>query len=42
MNMTYRLRLRDPSRMDELQALLSRTEGLANVAVFKHGDESEV
>jgi hypothetical protein len=42
MDMTYRLRLRDPSRVEELQTLLSRTEGLANVAVFKHGEESEI
>ncbi len=42
MNMTYRLLLRDPSRLDELQTLLSRTEGLANVAVLRHGDEAEI
>jgi hypothetical protein len=41
-DMTYRMLLRDPSRVDELQTLLSRTEGLANVAVFMHEDEAEI
>jgi hypothetical protein len=41
-DMTYRLLMRDPSRVDELQTLLSRTEGMANVAVFMHEDEAEI
>ncbi len=41
-DMTYRMLLRDPSRVDELQTLLARTEGLANVAVFMHEDEAEI
>lgn len=41
-DMTYRMLLRDPARVDELQTLLSQTEGLANVAVFMHEDEAEI
>jgi hypothetical protein len=41
-DMTYRLLLRDPSRVDELQTVLSRTEGMANVSVFMHEDEAEI
>ena len=41
-DMAYRLLMRDPSRIDELQKALSETEGLANVAVFAHDDEAEI
>ena len=42
MDRTYRLLLRDPSRVDELETQLSRTEGLTNVAVFMRKEEAEV
>ncbi len=41
-DMTYRLLLRDPARVDELQAALSTAEGLTNVTVFTHEDEAEI
>ena len=41
-DITYRLSMRDPSRFDELQSTLCRTEGLDNVSVFLHDDESEI
>ncbi|MGA2032611.1 MAG: DUF4956 domain-containing protein [Thermoguttaceae bacterium] len=41
-DMTYRLLLRDPGRVDELQSTLAKTDGLANVAVFMHEDEAEI
>jgi hypothetical protein len=42
MDITYRLLMRDPARMDELQTVLSQTEGLANVAVFNHGEHGDI
>ncbi|MGA2620277.1 MAG: DUF4956 domain-containing protein [Thermoguttaceae bacterium] len=41
-DMAYRVLLRDPGRVDELQAALVQTEGLANVSVFMHADEAEI
>ena len=41
-DMAYRVLLRDPGRVDELQAVLLQTEGLANVSVFMHDDEAEI
>ena len=41
-DMAYRLLLRDPGRINELQAALGQTEGLTNVAVFLHDDEAEI
>ncbi len=41
-DMAYRVLLRDPSRVDELQAALVQAEGLANVSVFMHADEAEI
>jgi Domain of unknown function (DUF4956) len=41
-DVTYRLLLRDPSRVDELQAALAQSEGLANISVFMHEDEAEI
>jgi hypothetical protein len=41
-DITYRLLLRDPARSDELQAALSKTEGLSNISLFMHDDEAEI
>jgi hypothetical protein len=41
-DMAYRVLLRDPSRIDELQVALGQTEGLTNVSVFMHDDEAEI
>jgi hypothetical protein len=41
-DMAYRLLLRDPARIDELQKSLNEAEGLTNVAVFAHDDEAEI
>jgi len=41
-DMAYRLLMRDPARIDELQKALGETEGLVNVAVFAHDDEAEI
>ena len=41
-DMAYRLLLRDPGRINELQLALGQTEGLTNVAVFMHDDEAEI
>ena len=41
-DVTYRILLRDSSRCDELQSLLSKTEGFENVSVFLHEDEAEI
>jgi hypothetical protein len=41
-DMAYRVLLRDPGRVDELQSALVQTEGLANVSVFMHADEAEI
>jgi hypothetical protein len=41
-DMAYRVLLRDPGRVDELQTALTKTEGLANVSVFMHSDEAEI
>jgi hypothetical protein len=41
-DMAYRLLLRDPDRINELQLALPQTEGLTNVAVFLHDDEAEI
>jgi len=41
-DMAYRMLLRDPGRVDELQAALVKVEGLANVSVFMHADEAEI
>ena len=41
-DMAYRLLLRDPGRIDELQVALAQTEGLTNVSVFMHDDEAEI
>jgi hypothetical protein len=41
-DMAYRVLLRDPARVDELQVALVQAEGLANVAVFMHADEAEI
>ncbi len=41
-DVTYRILLRDSSRCDELQSVLSQAEGLANVSVFMHDDEAEI
>jgi hypothetical protein len=42
MSMTYRLMLRDPSRVDELERQLSRTVGLEDVAIFLRKEKAEV
>ena len=41
-DVTYRILLRDSSRCDELQSLLSKTAGFENVSVFMHEDEAEI
>jgi hypothetical protein len=41
-DVSYRLLLRDIARSSELQAELSATEGLENVSVYLHADESEI
>lgn len=41
-DVTYRILLRDCARCDELQSLLSKTEGFENVSVFMHEDEAEI
>jgi len=41
-DMAYRVLMRDPARVDELQAALVKVEGLANVSVFMHADEAEI
>ena len=41
-DMAYRVLLRDPGRVDELQAALVQVEGLGNVSVFMHADEAEI
>jgi hypothetical protein len=41
-DMSYRLLLRDPTRVDELQSALSGTDGLSNISVFMHDDEAEI
>ncbi len=41
-DMNYRLLLRDPTRVDELQSALSNADGLSNVSVFMHDDEAEI
>ncbi len=41
-DMAYRLLLRDPGRIDELQSAPGQTEGLTNVSVFLHDDEAEI
>lgn len=41
-DMAYRVLLRDPGRLNELQTALVQTEGLANVSVFMHDDEAEI
>ena len=41
-DMAYRLLLRDPDRINELQLALAQTQGLTNVAVFLHDDEAEI
>ena len=41
-DMAYRVLLRDPNRVDELQAALVKVEGLANISVFMHTDEAEI
>lgn len=41
-DVAYRLLLRDPDRIDELQTVLLQTDGLSNVAVFMHDDEAEI
>jgi hypothetical protein len=41
-DMAYRVLLRDPNRVDELQAALVQAKGLANVSVFMHSDEAEI
>jgi len=41
-DLSYRILLRDSSRCDELQTVLSRTEGIENVSVFLHEDEAEL
>ena len=38
----YRVLMRDPARVDELQAALVKVEGLANISVFIHADEAEI
>ncbi len=42
MDFSYRLLLRDPNRSTELQSELESTTGVKQVALFMHGDESEV
>ena len=42
MDLTYRILLRDPSRCDELQSVLSQSEGFDNVSIFMHEDEAEI
>ena len=41
-DMAFRVLLRDPNRVDELQAALVSVEGLANISVFMHADEAEI
>jgi hypothetical protein len=41
-DVTYRLLLRDPSRSDELQSVLTQTEGFENVSLYMHDDEAEI
>jgi len=41
-DVTYRLLLRDTSRSSELQAELTKTEGVQNVSVYMHDDEAEI
>ncbi len=41
-DMAYRVLMRDPARVDELQAALVKVEGLANISVFMHADEAEI
>ena len=41
-DVTYRLLLRDTSRSSELQADLTKTEGVQNVSVYMHDDEAEI
>ncbi|MGO9114652.1 MAG: DUF4956 domain-containing protein [Thermoguttaceae bacterium] len=41
-DMAYRVLMRDPGRVDELQAALVKVEGLANISVFMHADEAEI
>jgi hypothetical protein len=41
-DMAYRVLMRDPGRVNELQAALVKVEGLANISVFMHADEAEI
>lgn len=40
--MAYRVLMRNPGRVSELQASLAQVEGLANISVFMHADEAEI
>jgi hypothetical protein len=41
-DLSYRLLLRDAARSSELQAELTRLEGLQNISVYMHEDEAEI
>ena len=38
----YHVLLRDPNRIDELQAALGKVEGLANILIFPYADDGEI
>lgn len=41
-DVSYQLLLRNPGRFDQIQLVLAGVEGVTNVAVFLHDDESEI
>jgi hypothetical protein len=42
LDLSYRLLLRDPGRLDDLQWALKQTEGLERVSLFLHEEEAEI